>query len=199
MSGRNHEVELDDHGAALPQLLDEVLVEGAVELHLVDVDTEQPLEILRLRLEERPLVTLEVRAHGSAEHSERLVTAGVDELDQDVGVAVRLGVIAIGVVQPVRTVGVGVESEQAEHVASYDAVPQSCAADLRRPGVGLDAVLLEERERDALEAEPDARSVRGASIRAGEAVERGEVLAVAVERRDRRRLRRRRSGRGSRT
>ena len=113
--------------------------------------------------------------------------ARVDELDHDVGVTVGLGVVTAGIVQPVRTVGVGVESEQAEHAASY-AVFQSCAriSDGQRAGVA--SVSLEQRERDALQAEADACRVSGPTVRTREPVQRGEVLAVEVERRHRRRL-----------
>jgi hypothetical protein len=58
----------------------------------VDVDAVEQLHVLGQRLEERPLVALEVDAQDAAHHRQRLVAARVHELDQDVRVAVGLGV-----------------------------------------------------------------------------------------------------------
>ena len=96
--GQVPRIELDDHRPSLPKLLDEMLGQRPVELHLVDVDAEQPLEVLPFRLEERPLVALEVGADSAAERRERLVPARVHELDQDVRVAVGLRIVTIRVV-----------------------------------------------------------------------------------------------------
>jgi hypothetical protein len=65
---------------------------GTVGQHLVDIDAEQPLEVGVGRLEIRELVALPVGAGDEPEHRQRLVPAGVEQLDQHVGVAVGLQV-----------------------------------------------------------------------------------------------------------
>ena len=82
------------------------------------------------------------------------------ELDQDVGVAVRLRVGALAAVQGVRAVRRRVEAEEADHAgrARRSRAPE-LRADLVRPRVDVEAVGAEERERDALEAEAEARGV----------------------------------------
>ncbi len=95
-------VELDDQRAALRDLLGDLLGQRPVGLHLVDVDPEQQLEVVGEGLEERPLVALEVHPHAQPMRRERLVAAGVQQLDEDVGVAVGLHVRALWRVQRMR-------------------------------------------------------------------------------------------------
>src|SRR5581483_561881 len=90
-----------------------------VRLRLVDVDAEEDLEVVRIRLEERPLVALEVRSNAPAERRERLVAPRVQQLDQDVRVAVRLRIRAVVGMERMRRVARRVEAEQAHHRVSY--------------------------------------------------------------------------------
>ena len=98
-------VQLDDQRSVLGDLLGRLLRQRPVGLHLVHVDSEQQLEVLCKRLEERPLVALEVHPDGAAHRRERLIAASVQQLDQDVGVAVGFPICAPGAVQRVRAVG----------------------------------------------------------------------------------------------
>ena len=116
-------VDLDRHRPPVGELLGDLRRQRPVRLHLVDVDPEEPLEILRRRLEERPLVALEVHPHEKAHRRQRLVAARVQELDDDVGVAVRLGVGALACVDRVRPVRRRVEAEQARHSRSSERTP----------------------------------------------------------------------------
>ncbi len=110
-------VELDDDRVPLGDLLRGLVGQGPIGLHLVDVDPEERLEIVRRRLEERPLVALEVHPDGEPHGRERLVAPRVQELDQDVGVAVRLEVRPLAEVELVRAVRGGIEAEEARRPA----------------------------------------------------------------------------------
>ena len=68
-----------------------MLRQGAVDDELLYLEPVQTPPVFRRRLEERPLVTLEVDRHAESEHGQRLEALGVQELDPDVGVAVGLG------------------------------------------------------------------------------------------------------------
>lgn len=88
--GQEPGVELDGHRPPGLEQLGDLVGQRAPRLHLVDVDAEQVLEVARVGLEERPLIALEVEADQRAEDGQWLVAARVDELDQDVRVAVGL-------------------------------------------------------------------------------------------------------------
>ena len=113
-------VDFDRHRPAGRELLVDLRREQAIRLHLVDVDAVEPLEIFRRRLEERPLVPLEVHPDEEAHRGQRLVAARVQQLHDDVRVAVRLGVRALAGVDRVRTVGRRVEAEEARHSRSSE-------------------------------------------------------------------------------
>ena len=70
----------------------------------MDIHTEQQLEILGRRFEERPLVTFEIHSYEMPERGDRFVAARVQELDDDVGVAVGLEVGPTLTVQKMLTV-----------------------------------------------------------------------------------------------
>ena len=53
-------VELDDERTVVRELLGDLLGQRPVGLHLVDVDTVKPFQVFGRRLEEGPLVALEV-------------------------------------------------------------------------------------------------------------------------------------------
>ncbi len=99
VSGRYQESSSTISVRSAGDLLGGLLGQRSVRLHLVHVDPEQQLEIVGERLEERPLVALEVHPHGAAHRRQRLVSAGVEQLDQDVRVAVGFPVRAPRLVQ----------------------------------------------------------------------------------------------------
>ena len=105
-------VELDDDRAAGVDLLGDLQRQRSIRLHFVDVDAEQRLEIGRVRLEERPLVALKVQANERPKRCQRLVATAMEQLDDDVRVAVGLQVGAPRAVDRVGSVGAHVEVEQ---------------------------------------------------------------------------------------
>jgi hypothetical protein len=76
-------------------LLDHVRRERAPDLQLLHVEAVEVEQLALRRLEERPLIALEVDRERAGQHRERLEPAGVRELDHQVGVAVGLGPRAI--------------------------------------------------------------------------------------------------------
>ena len=115
---------------------------------------EQPLEILGRRLEERPLVALEVHPHDAPEHRQRLVAAGVQQLDEHVRVAVGLGVRAVRR-RAARAAGrsPGSSPHSEAHVAgrvALIAARQPARAPRRGQRATVEPVRAEQREHDPL-------------------------------------------------
>ena len=102
--GQVEGVDLGDQCLADGQPGRRLLGQGPVGLHLVEVEPVEREQVLGGRLEERPLVDLEVHRGRAGQHGLRLVPGGRDQLDQAVGVAVGLLVGALAVVQRVRAV-----------------------------------------------------------------------------------------------
>lgn len=100
--GQVPRVQLDDQRLPGREQLGDLNRQRPVGLHLVDVDAKQLLQILRLWLEEGPLVALEVHPDRATHRREGLVATGVQQLDDDVHVAVGLDV---GALARVRLVG----------------------------------------------------------------------------------------------
>ena len=120
-------VDLDDQRPSLADLLEELERDRTVGLRLVRLDPEEEGEVLGERLEERPLVALEVDLQGHTERRQRLEARRVQELDPDVGAAVRLDVGTLGPVEEVVLVGRGLVAEQGHAVlagASRSASPR---------------------------------------------------------------------------
>ena len=115
-------VRLDDHRPAETELLEDVLGERAVDDELLHLEPVQACEILGRRLEERPLVAFEVDHGAERQHGQRLEPLGMQQLDPEVGVAVRFLKLPLRRVELVRAIGRRVEAEQRRHV--------------RRPGPG---------------------------------------------------------------
>src|ERR1700730_8374322 len=61
------------------------------DVQLLDIEPVESLEVFVRRLEERPLVALEVDRHRERHHRVGLETQSVDQLDPDVDVAILLG------------------------------------------------------------------------------------------------------------
>ena len=85
-------VDLDEHGAAVRQLLGDVIGQRPIGQHLVHVDSEQPLQVGVPGFGVGELITLPVGSYHRPERRPRLVAARVQQLDQDVGIAVGLQV-----------------------------------------------------------------------------------------------------------
>ena len=105
-------VKLHDQGPAGGELRRDLLGQRAVGLHLVHVDAEQQLQVLGCRLQERPLIALEVDAQGAPHCRQRLVAASVQHLDEDVRVAVCLHVCPLRGMQQVGDVALRIQAEQ---------------------------------------------------------------------------------------
>jgi hypothetical protein len=110
--GQVPRVDLDEDGPSQAQLLLDVLGQGAVGQHLVNVDAEEPVEVAVGRLEVGELVAFPVGAEDEAEHRERLVAALVQQFDEDVGIAIGLQVGAARLVHGVRLIARGVDAPQ---------------------------------------------------------------------------------------
>ena len=89
-----------------------VIGERAPHVELLDVEAVELAQLVVRRLEERPLVALEVDRGDEAEHRERLEAERVHDLDEDIDVAVLLDPHAVVGVQRVAPVGRGIERGQ---------------------------------------------------------------------------------------
>ena len=154
-------VDLDRERASVGQRVADLVGQGTVRLGLVDRDPEDVLEIRRVRLEERPLIGLEVQSRGHAEDRERIVATSVDQLDDEVRVAVRLGVGPVRPMEPVAAVGGRVDPERRRRPRprARSPVEPERGPDVGRPRREIQAVRLKEGEHDPLVAEPETRGV----------------------------------------
>jgi hypothetical protein len=110
-------VDLDDHRSPELQLDRDVLGQRPVDDELLHLQPVESREILERRLEERPLVALEVDCDAVREHRERLEAVSMEQLDPEIRVAVRLRELAVGEMERMRSVGGGLESELEGHVS----------------------------------------------------------------------------------
>src|SRR6476661_3766829 len=108
-------VQLDRHRPAEPELLLDLVGDRAVRLDLMDVQAVEDLHVDGQRLEERPLVVLHVHPDERSERRDRLVAAGMEELADDVGEAVRLDVRPLARVHEMRHVRGRIVPEQSDH------------------------------------------------------------------------------------
>ncbi len=110
MPGRR--VDFDGDEAPGRQVIDDMLQDCAPGVHFVYTDAEERLQIFRRELKERPLLGLEVGCEREGGRGQRFQAEGVQNLNPQVDVAIRLVPDAFGPVQRMRLVGRGIEVEQ---------------------------------------------------------------------------------------
>ena len=99
--GKMKRVDLDEHDPSERYLLDDVSHDRPPDRELLYVDAVQVLKISERRLEERPLIALEVWKQREAHARQRIEPQRVQQLDPEVDVAVGLGPGSIGRVKRV--------------------------------------------------------------------------------------------------
>ncbi len=100
--GQAETVDFGEHQTAARHLLHHVAFERVVEREFGDLEAEEFAKIFERHLGEGEVVALEILRDGEAERGRRIAAERVEDLDPDVGVAVRLRPIARAGVQRVR-------------------------------------------------------------------------------------------------
>ena len=122
MSGRKKRVDLEQHKATAPRLLDDVRLQRVVDRQLLHLEPELLGEILEREFLKGEVVALEVLRDGEAERGGRVLVHRVEDFDPHVDVAIGLRPVARAVVQQVRHEPLGRDGgedgdrRQGEHV-----------------------------------------------------------------------------------
>ena len=157
--GKVEGVCIEHQQIACAELVVDVSVERSPQVVLMALDAEEQLNLRSRKFEELPLIEVEPAAEDPSAGSERLTAQGVKEFHPGVNGAVRFGPHSGIAVNTMGAEGVEIGKELGFRHGWFNDVAlreTKSLPEFESPSIWVDPVLVAQRNRNSLKAEPNA-------------------------------------------